>query len=161
MFIRYRLLVFPVPILPEALVPLPPLRDFIVDATFTNPYSKRVGMWDYGFFFSDSSRLYVTCEQLWALDREVNEPKPDTPTTFVTGHLPLFNTAAGFTNTLRLVVQGTQARLFVNDTYATTITIPQSREPGYLQVGTGFIQGNTQSGKETKVRVQVWALSGQ
>ena len=102
------------------------LRDFIVDATFFNPYDNTTGSWTYGFMFRHTDfnqqfRLYVTSNQEWVLIL-VYTVNGNLQSTLVTsGSLPNLNIGANGSNNLRLIAIGETGYFFVNGVFVSTL----------------------------------------
>ena len=90
--------------------------EFVLDATFVNPYGADAHPWDYGFKFGqtgddDYVRLYVHSSGSWGM----RVSKPGTPSTLLhSGLVPQLLTGAGEKNRVTLYVDGKFGWLFVN-----------------------------------------------
>ena len=151
------------------------LRDFIVEATFTNPYEPTDYGWDYGFFFRDSGtnreyRLYVTSDGEWSLKRVANAESAtdtpdatDTPTADFTpvdgGTLDNLNTDTGATNRLRLIANGSSGLFFVNDQYVATFDLSAYLDKGAIELGSAFLGDNNKVGASVHYSdFTIWSL---
>ena len=137
------------------------VRDFIVVATFQNPYSDSTGTWDYGFFFRDeysnnAYRLVITSTSQWILRNHVE----GTDSTIIQeGELPNLDTAdAGF-NTIWLYCSGDYGEFYVNGEYISDLDLSARQNFGDVKVGTGFSSGNKISGYSTDYfEFTVWEI---
>ncbi len=160
------------------------VRDFIVEAEFSNPYQAGTYGWDYGFLFRDTGllhdyRLYVTSDGEWVLKlTDVSStpsasiapgdltPAPTvTPlphsafTTIAGGVIDGFDTSASGSNRLQLVVKGGAAFFLVNDRYITTLDVSKKMESGDVEVATAFITSDNNAGHATPYKgFSVWSL---
>lgn len=151
------------------------LRDFIVEATFTNPYEPTDYGWDYGFFFRDSGanreyRLYVTSDGEWSLKRVAKaESAPDTPDATDTptadftpvdgGTLDNLNTDTGAANRLRLIANGSSGLFFVNDQYVATFDLSAYLEKGAIELGSAFLGDDNKVGASVHYSdFTIWSL---
>ena len=151
------------------------LRDFIVEATFTNPYDPGDYGWDYGFFFRHNGtnheyRIYVTSDGDWSLKRVANgESGTDTgdatatPTVEFTpidgGNVDNLNRDTGATNRLRLVASGDGGLFFVNDQYVAAFELSDYLDKGEIELGSAFLLDNTNVGESVHYSdLTIWAL---
>ncbi|MDQ2810212.1 MAG: hypothetical protein M3Z04_25325, partial [Chloroflexota bacterium] len=151
------------------------LRDFIVEATFTNPYESSDYGWDYGFFFRHTDtnreyRLYVTSDGDWSLKRVANaDPTADTPTTTDTptadfapvagGNIDNLNSDTGATNRLRLIASGNSGLFFVNDSYVATFDLSAYMDKGVIELGSAFLGDDNKVGESVRYSdFTIWSL---
>ncbi|MCY4581424.1 MAG: trypsin-like peptidase domain-containing protein [Chloroflexi bacterium] len=125
-------------------------RDFIVAATFVNPYEGRVGDWDYGFMFrsTGSSTFHaatVDSDGWWMhfLRRGSTEPVYET-----SGRATL-NLGANGQNALFLLAVGGAGVLHVNGVQVAELDLSGHTASGAIAVGTGFYEGNETPGYNT------------
>lgn len=130
------------------------VRDFIVEVSFVNPYTRLTGKWDYGIFFRDTDReddyrLYIDSDQQWhfsVVQGEVNNAQETVATSAHINRLP------GQENTLRLLVLGERGYLFINGAFVAELDTSQRMEAGIISIGTGFMEGYTVAGETTEYR---------
>ena len=135
--------------------------DFIVVATFTNPYSAGVGSWDYGIGFRDDpdrrnvfDALTIQSDGLWehfrraggntSVHRDFGRARVDT--------------RAGGENTLWLLAVGGAGVLSVNREPVDALDLSGGEARGGVWAGTGFYAGNEIPGYATAYDLQVWSL---
>jgi hypothetical protein len=157
------------------------LRDFIAEAEVTNPYDPdtRHG-WDYGFVFAAADanhayRVYITSDGDWSLKRVAIDSAPQrgspnsdaTPTllpvsaftAIAGGTSAAIQRETGETNRLRFMVQGTNALLFVNDSFVAIITLPADLPRGDIQLGSAFKTVNNKPDSFVPYKdFSVWSL---
>ena len=131
------------------------LSDFIVSATFTNPYSAASNPWDYGFIIrasgTDAARRFIQIvvngRGLWTVDwrqgtggekREIAD-----------GALKQFNTGRDGQNTIWLAVFDGRGLLFVNGDFISELDLSEVTGPGDVAIGTGFFTGGEVAGAVT------------
>ena len=132
------------------------VADFVVEATFSNPYSGADHKWDYGFFLRDHRRydspdpfiqVSVTSDRRWYLGwRETS----DSPNQRLGGgtvtHLDI--SAAG-RNHLRVVAIGERGWLFVNDRFISNLDLSPVTGAGDVAAITGAFAGDEVAGAVT------------
>ena len=128
------------------------LRNSLIDANFSNPYSATEHAWDYGFLFRDTGsnkqyRLGVNSNKYWFL-YIADGTVPNKP--LVSGNLENFNTSANQSNRLLLYVSEDKGFFYVNNIYITTLDLSKKMVAGDIAVGTGFENGDEINGKETR-----------
>ena len=136
------------------------VTDFIAAVTFTNPYSRSVGSWDYGIGFRDSGTgsfhaFAVTSDGQW--EHFVREG----------GTMPIYeesgsvslNLAAGAANDLWLMAVGGTGLLYVNGTLVAELDLSNGPSGGDVWVGTGIYEGDEIDGYVTEFEeFSVWSL---
>ncbi len=142
------------------------LDDFLVSATFVNPYSGDVAVWDYGFYLRDDRDLEdgsfgyvaVTSQGEWSLrwrDRASGQT-----TTVSSGHLGNLDISDGGRNLLEMAVFGDRGLLLVNGHFVAWLDVSDMPESGDVAVVTGIFKGNESAGALTRVRdFEIWSLA--
>ena len=142
------------------------LDDFLVSATFVNPYAGDAAVWDYGFYLRDDRDLEngrfgyvaVTSEGKWSLrwrDRASGHT-----TTVSSGHLGNLDISDGGRNLLEMAVFGDRGLLLVNGHFVAWLDVSDMPESGDVAVVTGIFKGNESSGALTLVRdFEIWSLA--
>ena len=142
------------------------LDDFLVSATFLNPYSGDSATWDYGFYLRDDrdleagrfGYLVVTSEGRWSLrwrDRATGNT-----TEVSSGRLDDLDAGAGGQNVLELAVFGESGLLFVNGTFVAMLDVSDMADAGDVAVITGAFKNHEVSGSITRFRdFEVWSLA--
>ena len=142
------------------------LDDFLVSATFLNPYSGVLGNWDYGFFLRDDRDLesgrfgyvVVTSEGKWSLrwrDRATGKT-----TVVSSGALDGLDVSAGGRNVLGVAVFGDRGLFLVNGEFVAVLDVSDMPESGDIAVITGAFKGNEATGGLTRVRdFEIWTLA--
>lgn len=134
------------------------LADFSVSATFANPAESNAPNWDVGISFrrngDEVQQVVVDSAGNW-----YNTPYP--AGTQGSGIVTDFDASPGGSNTIDLIVQGTQALLGVNGTFVSTLTLA----PGVaadVEVGTGYFVGSVVPGRAIAYsEFQVWPAPAQ
>lgn len=142
------------------------LDDFLVSATFVNPYSGDAGTWDYGFYLRDDRDLEdgrfgyvaVTSEGKWSLrwrDRASGQT-----TTVSSGHLGGLDISDGGRNLLEMAVFGDRGLFLLNGQFVAWLDVSDLLESGDVAVVTGIFKGNETLGALTRVRdFEIWSLA--
>ena len=142
------------------------LNDFLVSATFVNPYAGDAGVWDYGFFLRDDRDLEngrfgyvaVTSEGKWSLrwrDRASGQT-----TTVSSGHLGNLDISDGGRNLLEMAVFGDRGLFLVNGKFVAWLDVSDMPEWGDVAAVTGIFKGHESSGALTRVRdFEIWSLA--
>jgi TIR domain-containing protein len=126
------------------------LRDFMVEATFWNPYSTSIGTWDYGVLFRDEYgnnqfRLMIFSDQTWRLENVTDT----TDVIIQEGQLLGLDTSESGLNTVTLYSQGDGGALYVNGEYIAPLDLSARQNSGDIRIGTGFQSGNEINGYST------------
>ena len=142
------------------------LNDFLVSATFVNPYAGDAEVWDYGFYLRDDRDLEngrfgyvaVTSEGKWSLrwrDRASRQT-----TTVSSGHLDNLDISDGGRDLLEMAVFGDRGLLLVNGKFVAWLDVSDMPESGDVAVVTGIFKGNESAGALTRVRdFEMWSLA--
>ena len=128
--------------------------DFMVEATFVNPYSAASNDWDYGFMLRryDSSgkqiQVVVTSERRWYLGwREASDADNQR---LGDGTVRTFNTGPGGRNHLRVVAIEERGWLFVNGEFVSALDLSEVTGAGDVAVITGVFEGDEVAGAVTR-----------
>lgn len=127
------------------------LRNFLVEATFVNPFAASVNDWDYGLSFRTNGSfkywLVVASEGDWQLaDRQGSV---DDEVTVAEGELVNLNLGANETNTLRLIALGNRGFFFLNDQFIDVLDISGNQDSGEIEVMTAFYFDHELEGEAT------------
>ena len=128
------------------------MSDFIVSATFSNPYSAASNPWDYGFIIRDTGTgsasrgilVAVTSSGRWHV--VWRQGRGSDNQTVAEGKLRIFHTGAEESNKLWLAVFGKRGLLFVNDEFISELDLSSVTRPGDIAVFTGAFPGAEVSG---------------
>ena len=130
------------------------MADFIVEATFVNPYASSYAPWDYGFIVRDHR---VGNETTFMLIRVTGNER-----WIVSGHefgiyyemddgwVPGLNIWDGGRNHLMLVAIEERGLFFVNGNFVTSLDLSDMSQAGDIAVVTGSIAGNEVAGEVTQ-----------
>jgi hypothetical protein len=136
------------------------LRDFIVVATFRNPYSVSNGTWDYGFLFrvqdgiNHHYRLIISWNQQWEL-AEVGTVY----STIQGGELSNLDITQDGSNTVWLYCQGDKGLFYLNEEFIADLDLSAHQNSGDVWIGTGFINGAEINGHSTDYKeFAVWKI---
>ena len=132
------------------------MSDFIVSATFTNPYSSSSNDWDYGFIIrrngTESTARFitvaVTSRGRW--DVSWRQGASSDNQEIAEGRLGRFDTSAGGRNGLWLAAFGEHGLLFVNGEFVSSLDLSDVTGPGDIAVITGAFTGNEVAGAVTR-----------
>ncbi len=132
------------------------MADFIVGATFTNPYSASSNGWDYGFIIRDSNartaggfvQITVSSRGRWEAAWR-REGSPDSRQ-IAAGSLGRFDTSAYGKNSLLLITYGNRGVLFVNFEFISMLDLSDVSGSGDVAVITGAFTGDEVAGAVTR-----------
>lgn len=136
------------------------VENFLVEATFVNPYSRDLSSWDYGFLFGDSIsdeqlRLLFFSEQLWRLGIRFGTGYA----MFDIGQIPSLRNFYGQSNHMVWFYQDDVGTFYVNGKLINTHDLSTRHFSGDVAVVTGAFVGNQVSGQSTEFTgFTVWAL---
>ena len=133
------------------------MSDFVVTATFTNPYSAAANDWDYGLLLRDSGwgdasrhiSVVVTSTRYWEASWRSGTSVSGI-TTIDEGRLPALNTNAGEQNTIWLAVAEGRGILFVNGDFTAMLDLSAVSGAGDIAVLTGAFTGSEIAGATTR-----------
>ncbi|MCB8925813.1 MAG: serine/threonine protein kinase [Ardenticatenaceae bacterium] len=125
--------------------------NFMVEATFTNPFAASVNDWDYGFSLRTNGSykywLVVGSEGTWELaDRQGSV---DDEVTVGEGDLFNLNLGANETNHLRVIAWGNTGFFFVNDEFISKLDLSGNQDSGDIEVITAFYFDHEIEGEAT------------
>ena len=132
------------------------MTDFIVSATFLNPYSAGSNSWDYGFIIRNSNtrgpggfaRITVSSRGRWEASWR-KEGSSDSQQ-IATGTLGKFDIGLYGENIIGLFVFGDRGLLFVNGEFMSLLDLSNVSGPGDIAVITGAFTGNQVAGAVTE-----------
>ena len=140
------------------------IRNFILEASFINPYDASFHSWDYGVLFRDDGpnsqyRLVVDSDGDWALS---NHTGSGDAAALSSGSLSKFYSyQKGEKNTLKLIVTGSTGLFFVNDQFVSWLNLSDRTNSGQISLGTGFMNGHEVKGYSTRFEdLAVWKMTG-
>ncbi len=124
--------------------------DFVIEATFFNPYSAAAGGFDYGFQFRDVGDnayfLAVASDASWRLFFGDDPPRAIVGE----GRMPRFRGGVGESNHLSLIAVGERGWLFGNGELVAELKLDAWNESGDVAVITGYYSGHEVSGAATR-----------
>ena len=132
------------------------MSDFIVSATFVNPYSAATNSWDYGFMIRDSGSgssgrfilVVLTGQGRWSV--AWREGRNSENQRIANGTLGNFDTRAGESNIMAVFALGERGLLFVNGEFISSLDLSEVTGPGDIAVITGAFTGNEVAGAATR-----------
>ena len=132
------------------------LADFLVSATFTNPYSADSNSWDYGFMLRHSDAeasthydlIVVTSQGRWHAARR--QGRSSETQIIAGGRLGSFDTGARGSNRLWLAAFGERGLLFVNAEFVAMLDLSSAASAGDIAVISGTFTGNEVAGAVTR-----------
>lgn len=130
------------------------VADFVIEATFVNPYSASTNSWDYGFILRSDIwddavpflQFIVSSNRGWAVQSGANAPYDRVGG----GTVGKLNTGAGGRNHLMVVAIGARGWFFVNGDYVASVDLGSVTEEGDVAVITGAYTGDEVSGAVTR-----------
>ena len=132
------------------------VADFLVWATFVNPFSAASNNWDYGFIIRESGtrssslflHIVVTSRGGWELS--IRHGTSSNDRMIADGRLKAFDTSAGGRNKLLVAAFGERGLLFVNGEFISSLDLSDVTGAGDVAVMTGVFRGNERSGAVTR-----------
>lgn len=136
------------------------LRNFIVEARFTNPYATSVGDWDYGFIVRDIDqghyRLVILSDKTWELHKKLTDQDG---VVIAQGRLPDLDDTENGTNLVRLVAKDNAGHFFLNGQYVAELNFTEISDAGTIWIASGVYQGDEVAGYVTAFSgFTVWSL---
>jgi len=137
------------------------INDFVVEATFTNPYAASTGSWDYGFMFRHAGsnqqfRLVILSDKSWLLRNNTGTTDGEI---IEQGEFTDLDISDGGTNHIKLVCDGPDGWLFINDIQVTELDLSARTNSGDVIITTGILSGNQIQGSFTEYQnFTIWAL---
>lgn len=136
------------------------LTNFLVEVTFSNPYSRNLGPWDYGFFLGNDSdkeqlRLIFFSNQTWQL--AIRSGAKFTPFEF--GEISVLRNSDNQSNHIVWYYQNNRGTFYVNGKLIDTFELSSRRFPGGIGLATGIFAGNKINTQSTDFSdFTVWSL---
>jgi len=136
------------------------LKNMIIQARFINPYGSDEGAFDYGFFFRDTGgdqqfRLAINSDSTWIFDF-VEDPIWDQVDS---GKLDNFDTSAGGSNTIRVVVLDDRALFYVNNQFIAALPTHSKLISGDIFIVTASYEDHELVGRSTGYEdFTIWPL---
>jgi len=115
------------------------IKDFIMVADFTNPYSTSVGNFDCGFMFrnlggNEQFRLVISQSQNWELTNNM----ADSTSVIASSTLTNMNTTDGGTNEFSVVALGEKGWFYSNQYLVSSLDLSSRMEAGTDRIATGL-----------------------
>jgi hypothetical protein len=135
-------------------------RNFIVTATFVNPFAATTAIWDYGYAFretdvNDQFWLVVLGDGSWVLNNRVEGQGTD----LASGTLEGLDVAAGGRNRLTLIAWNEQGYFFLNDTFVTQLDLSERLVSGDIEAITAYYPNSEVEGAATGYEdFTIWPL---
>lgn len=128
------------------------LKNFLVEATFLNPYSTTSGPWDYGFLFrhegaNQQYRLIVSSTGDWELYNNTGDPDG---TLVDSGKVTNLDTSEFGSNTIQVVAYDNYGELMVNNEFVSDLDLSGRTVEGDVFVATGMYTGDLIAGYYTE-----------
>ena len=117
------------------------LADFIVSATFINPYAAAENNWDYGFIIraeptGRAIHIVTSSRRRWSLKfRDTGSAA--TSQEIASGRINNFDTSENGRNELWLLASGPCGMLFINGEFITFLNLSSHTAPGEISITTG------------------------
>ena len=135
--------------------------DFVLAATFFNPYDPSVGSWDYGIGFRSQNldeqlQLVIESDGTWYTNFRQGE-------NLLVIHLEALgsrlNVEAGERNEVILVARGERGFFLLNDLFIAELDLSRLTQGGELFFGSGFYGRNELAGQSTIISdIKIWDL---
>ena len=137
------------------------IKNFIVEATFYNPYSTTKGSWDYGFLCrhprpNTHHAIRVNSDGSWVHSVVIDGDWK----TAGKGTVSNLQTGAEQPNHLRVIVLGDNGEFYVNGRFIDSLDMSDLTGTGDIMTATGMASGNEIDGEVTRFReFSVWSLN--
>ena len=133
------------------------VADFVVEATFINPYSSTEHQWSHGFLLranrsdTDDSelRLVISSDGQWSTFIGPND--------YLQGGTVQLNANAGGNNHVRIVGIAERGWLFVNGRFVADLDLSGLTRSGDIAIATGLFEGTEREGAVTKYEDFKWS----
>jgi len=129
------------------------LENFIVEATFIDPYSNTIESWDYGIVMKNSDSVYrsdysviVSSNNYWSYDFYSNNLAEKQLFSDKIYSINLNSEK----NRMKILVFDNIGLFFLNDKFEKSLDFSKIKPYDSISLGTGFFSGNEIDGKETK-----------
>jgi len=125
--------------------------DFIMEVKFANPYDWRDFAWSYGVFFrygSINNHYRLTISSSERLGFGIT--RDGIVSLISAGTHSVINRSADEYNTIRVEAKGDEAKVYINNTFATSLNIGERAPNGDVCLATGILGQDSIEGKETK-----------
>jgi serine/threonine protein kinase len=129
------------------------IKDFVLEVSFSEPYSTSVGSWDFGIIFRSNYintikqqyRLIIKSNGFWTLEKWRDSEKE-----ILYEGTTRLNLQDGKENSLQFIAHNNEGYLFINDNFISSFQFDEIAQSGDLLIGTGFIGGNEIEGHSTR-----------
>lgn len=136
------------------------LRDFIIQSSFSVPFTALEGIWDIGYIFrqtegDDAMRLVVRSNGYWSLNNRVG-----TEDNFIVeGNISAFlNLRTSQINTMTLITHGDRGYFLFNGNFVSVLDLSNNDNAGDIALGTGFYTDDEREGATTAFTdFAIWA----
>lgn len=134
------------------------LRDFVVEATFSNPYPTSTSSWDYGFLFRDGGgneqfRLIIQSKKTFVLE---NWPEK---IGLSSGEIPNLNVRATDSNKIKIISKKDRGLLYINNDFIAELDLSARSNSGGIFIATGMHEGDEIDGEATGYKdFTVWSI---
>ena len=124
---------------------------FIMQATFTVPFTALDGIWDIGFIFrqtegDDAMRLVVQSSGYWSVNNRIGSAD----NFVVEGDVrPYLNLRTDQTNTMTLIAEGERGYFLLNNNFVSVLDLSANLNAGDVALGTGFYTDDEHEGAIT------------
>ena len=130
--------------------------DFIVEATFVNPYSNSEHQWTHGFLLRDDGiaddnpeyRIVVSSDGRWSTSIGHNNRQQ--------GGTVQLNLTAGGRNTVKVAAIGDRGWLIINGRFVSSLDLSGVTQAGDIRVATGMYAGTEREGAVTRYEDFKW-----
>lgn len=125
--------------------------NFIMQTTFTVPFTALDGIWDIGFIFrqtegDDAMRLVVQSSGYWSVNNRIGSEDNFVVEGDVRQYL---NLRTDQTNTMTLIAQGERGYFLLNNNFVSVLDLSANLNAGDVALGTGFYTEDEHEGAIT------------
>jgi len=137
------------------------LKNFIVEATFSNPFGTSTGKWDYGFILRHVEknvqfRFVIQSDQTWTLMNNTGDADGQV---IDEGDMPSLNISENGSNQVKLVLKDDQGLFYLNGEFITELDLSERTNSGDIYIVTGVYSGDEITGEATGYSdFSIWSL---
>ena len=126
-------------------------RDFIMQSTFSVPFTALDGIWDIGFIFrqtegDDAMRLVLRSSGYWSVNNRIG---PDDNFVVEGDVRSYLNLRIDQTNTMTLIAHGERGYFLLNNNFVAVLDLSTNLNSGDVALGTGFYTDDEHEGAVT------------
>lgn len=140
------------------------LQNFTAEVRFYNPYNRTDKLWNYGFIFRTNPqkqefRIYLDSGSNWFLQHVTQNNGTSVVKVLQRGSLSNIDVESNGSNVIRLVVNGKNGQVFVNNTFIVDIDISAYMDAGDVYLATGLAVNDEMQDHATRYEnFEIWSI---